>query len=588
MPQVPYNPVPDVAPSTQGTPTLRVDTPSEAFGVGVGRTIEGFGKGLEQDSDKIFQRAIALQELQNETDARNADAQASKEMGMLHADFQTKQGVNAGPEALEKYTNDLNAVYQKNRAALGNDDARRRYDSSALSVLNRSIFNGAGHSGQQVKEAAKGSAMAQIDAAADNVYNSSLYGDGTVGLDASIASARSAARSYSQLEGFTPEQAQEFENRQVSKIVSHLVSGIAQNQPQKAAELQNKYQDLIHGDDQIRVQNTVENRNNVIGARVEVDKILSPLQNLRGDEKPPTYKDLQAQVEAKAEELRPGDPLFKIAMNNQLEQQFNKIRYAQQRENFENKQTVDGAVIGLYSNGQIPQTAEELRNLPGVGDAWDKLSPAQQRHYNNIIAAQVRAGNRVDAAASLSARQEYVGMSQRDPQGFLDADIMSDKRLTIADKKYLFQQKQQINSRGEADPKLTHALQILSPDLRAAGYDAKTDQASHDQFSGILHDWMSSYLEEHKKRPGDKEIIEAGRRLLQTHSESRLFGLFSGTSEPMFRDTPSDDVIDRWNERRKILDPTAVPLTREQTIRDIAVEKLRRSMQKPSSGAEGE
>lgn len=592
MPQVPYVPYPTAQPSTQGTPTLRLNTPSEAFGANVGQAIEGFGKGLEADSDKIFNRAIALQELQNETAARNQDIQTSKQMGALSADFHTKLGVNAGPEALEKFNNDLNDIYQKNRAALPNDDARRRYDATAVSFLNRETFNGSLHSGRQVKEAYKGSLTAGIDEAADGVFKASLNGDGTVGLDTAIAGVREKARNYAAIEGMTPEAAKDFEEKQVSKIAAHLMAGTAQHQPGEAAKLQDRYGSLLRGDDILRVQNTISTRMDAIGSRIEVDKVLAPLMHLKGDEKPPAYKDLLDQVDAMAEKVRPGDAEYRLAAERHLKEQYNGIRYQQRQDDFENKQTVEGAIIGQYSQGQRPRTTEELRNIVGVGGAYDKLSNSQKRHYENVLADQVRRGDRVDSAASLAARQEYVGMTHAEGgvQKFLDSDIMGDKRLSIPDKKYLFQMKQQLWKEGQANPAVSHALQVLGPDLKAAGYDRKTDEASFNQFAGILHDWMSSHLDTQGRPPKDKDILEAGRRMLQQHAVDRTFlpeFIFGkGTSEPLFKEEPPQEIIDRWNERRKAIDPTSVPLTREQTIRDIAVEALRRAMQKPSSGNE--
>src|SRR5581483_2698427 len=101
MPQVPYQPVPQVAPSEAATPGVRVNAPTEAFGGASAAATEGLGKGFEQAGNELFGRAVALQQLANETEAREADAQYMLQAGDLHAKFNALEGkerVNAFPK----------------------------------------------------------------------------------------------------------------------------------------------------------------------------------------------------------------------------------------------------------------------------------------------------------------------------------------------------------------------------------------------------------------------------------------------------------------------------------------------------------
>jgi len=72
MAQVPYKPVPDVQPEDRATPYFHVNAVSEAFGANIGSAISHLGSQIEQSSDQLFGRAVALQKLRNETEADQA------------------------------------------------------------------------------------------------------------------------------------------------------------------------------------------------------------------------------------------------------------------------------------------------------------------------------------------------------------------------------------------------------------------------------------------------------------------------------------------------------------------------------------
>src|SRR5882762_4292072 len=158
MPQVPGL-VPTATPSMQGTSELNVNVPTDAFGGAVGHALSGLGNAVEGAGDKIWQRAMEMQNLQNETDAKNADSQYMMEAGKLHADFSALEGTQA-KEAYPKYMEDLQNKRTEIRAGLSNNMAMKMYDGSSLSTMGRSIFNGAGHAAQQMKVASNNASTA--------------------------------------------------------------------------------------------------------------------------------------------------------------------------------------------------------------------------------------------------------------------------------------------------------------------------------------------------------------------------------------------------------------------------------------------
>jgi hypothetical protein len=85
-----------------GTPRVSVNTPEAAFGGVVGQSLQGLGKQIESSGTELFHRAVALQDLKNETDAKEADAQYMMKVGELHANFSALQGRQAA-DAYPKY-----------------------------------------------------------------------------------------------------------------------------------------------------------------------------------------------------------------------------------------------------------------------------------------------------------------------------------------------------------------------------------------------------------------------------------------------------------------------------------------------------
>ena len=92
MPAIPYSPVPQVSPQENPTPSVRENTPIGAFGGQVAEAIQGLGAVTEKAGNELFGRAVALQQLNNETEAREADAKYMMAAGDIHAKFNALEG----------------------------------------------------------------------------------------------------------------------------------------------------------------------------------------------------------------------------------------------------------------------------------------------------------------------------------------------------------------------------------------------------------------------------------------------------------------------------------------------------------------
>src|SRR5262245_22574604 len=124
MPQIPYNPIPDRAPKDIATPYISLNTPGAAFGESIaqskgpaGQAFGNLGSALEKSGNELFARAMAIQQLRNETEAKDADTTYIATAGRMRADFNSLQG-KAAVDAGGKYMQDLEDTRAKIRDGL--------------------------------------------------------------------------------------------------------------------------------------------------------------------------------------------------------------------------------------------------------------------------------------------------------------------------------------------------------------------------------------------------------------------------------------------------------------------------------------
>ncbi len=265
MPTVPFQPYGNVQPSGEGIRSVHVDSPVQAFGGAVGKALEGFGSQLEKSSDEIFKRAIAIQDLRNETEAKEADADYMVKAGELHANFSALQGKNAA-DAYPGYVKQLQELRKTMRNGLPNDMSRKLFDSQSLSTMGRTIFNGAGHAATQNKKWAFDTAQSRIDAEVDRTKSNP---DDPKAFDEGVQRVEAETRHQEDLKGQPDEQAVTSAiSKNTSKLYSELVIATARKSPFKAEELLNKYRGKIRGQDIDRVIKAVDDAKHETGSRV--------------------------------------------------------------------------------------------------------------------------------------------------------------------------------------------------------------------------------------------------------------------------------------------------------------------------------
>lgn len=535
MPQVPGL-TPSVSPSMSGAPEVSLAVPTDAFGGAVGHALQGLGQGIEQASDRIWQRAMEMQNLQNETQAKEADAKYMMESGKLHADFINKEGQNAGPEALAKHIQDLQDLRVSTRSGL-NPMAAKMYDASSLSFMGRNIFNAAGHSGQQMKVSANNAASARIDTASNNIGENPKD---DIGFQRGVRVIESEVDRQADLGGWTPEQRQATKELQVSQASAKRIVGLARTDAIGAKSMFDSAtkSGALSPVDASKVEATVQSQFRLQGSRIISDKTLSGLRS--GDETDKTEQDYidagTKEAEDTAKRLGIEDPLFKDFVRDRISADYRRQKAVERDGEQAAEQTVAAALTTGNKEGILPKSVDELKLInPEVASAWDHMKPTAQRRYMTALKNNANGDPQHETEETLRNFQTIKGQAHDDPVQFLARDIVSEK-LTNSSKKNLINLQLRLRSQSDQDPRVNRALGILSPDLRAAGIDKTSSKDDYYQFVGALQDQLDQFQKDHKKVPSMEEVRTMGAQLMQEQVTGRARFLGMGTEKtPAFQ-----------------------------------------------------
>lgn len=263
---------------------------------------------------------------------------------------------------------------------------------------------------------------------------------------------------------------------------------------------------------------------------------------------PPVPEEpLQSRVDrasAWARQQNPDDSLFDDYTRERVATDFNKAKTIKRDADFRAGNTIDSAIVGGFGKGNLPTTIEELKSTsPEVAAAWDSMDGSKQRKYLSYLAKNAK-GDTGWTSDSLRRYQQLKGMSNADPAGFLELDVVGENVPNSAKRELInLQQKLKVNAEG--DPRVRQAMSQLLPLLGPADLARRTDsnKDQYDQFVGALQDQLGEFQSQNKRAPKGKELQEMGAQLLQQQSTPRWYNPWSST--PTYAVPVPEDESDR-------------------------------------------
>lgn len=531
MPQVPAF-VPEVQQQVNPVGGVRVNTPVEAFGGATARGLGELGAGLTHAGNELFQRAIALQQLDNDNTAKQADSEYMIKAGELHANYNALQGQDA-VKAYPKYTADLKEARDKLRETLPNEMAKKMFDASSRSTMGRSIFNGAGHAAMAQKQYTIDTAKAQTDLDAKTVSDAPLD---DVLFGAKLKRTEANATQIAIAKGVDPSdpQGKLLVAGEVSKLWANRIIGLSRTAPFEAQKMLEKNSSKMLEPDRLKVEQVVTSSGRAVGSA----NIAQSIYNAgAGDETTPpkSLADMEAEVRAAAKKQNPDDPLLETHAVAALKGIYNQDKYAKRQEELANKEIISQ---GIQSFGGA--TVQELRSDPRVAIAIDSLPKAQTQDLQGQI-------NRFNAARDKKTQENAAirlnGLSNNDVEAFLNTDITREP-LSKGDMIKFMNLQAKLKKNPSGDPRVAKAVGILrnsrGAELEALGIYSRREnnKEDYDHFTGALQSAIEVWMADHGNKPPDAKTItdEIGPSVIRQRTEPSWFGL-SSRQTPFYNQT---------------------------------------------------
>ncbi len=565
MAQVPYSGVPSQTLQDIPTPEMQPRVPSAAFGGEVAQAISGLGHTVAGAGDEIFARAIALQNLQNEAEATEADAKYMQAAGDLHAEFNAKQGKER-VDAYPKYKQDLDTARQNIRGGLSSTMAQRMFDRSSLSTMGRSIFNGAGVAAEGQRQYVIQSAVSQSKLDANTVSENP---DDPKTFQDKLQQARKNALTISAAKGNpegSPQEQLELQTA-TSNLRYNQILGKAYKDPYTAGRMLTAHsQDLID-DDRIKLENIIRNQARAIDAQNIANDVYD--RGKAGPDKPgKSIGEMEEEAIAKAKEHDPDDPVLAQHTRAAVQNLWSRNKYNQAQEDQANISIINRKIVGGVANEQ------ELRADPVAAKAADDLIASGKKL--NLGAEINNYNNARDRKANMDRFNTIMGAANNDVESCLNYNPRADQKLSQGQINSVIAKQEQFKKQIAQDPRVDRAMGWLrsgkGAEMQALNlFHRKGNEDDYDRLTGAVQSSLDIWIENHNKPPSNKEFLEQiAPTLLQEHAAPGTFGyLFGGTTQPFFKpDTSTKDYQSFvTSEKQKTLDSTRAEPTDAQLER---------------------
>lgn len=548
MATVPYSPIPSVAVSGAGVSEVHTNVASEAFGGSVAQAISGVGKAMEGAGDQIYERAVWLQNQQNQADARQASADYTIAAGKLHADYNSLEGKNA-VDAYPKYQSDLKALRGQFKSGLQSPMARQMYDNESLGTLSHAIFNGGSHAAGQQKAYIVGSMDAditsQFETAAQNPKDDLGFNKGLTNVEATV-------RQKGRLQGLPPEAIDNNVAAVKSKFWANKFESQAKEEPFQAQTAMYEHREDMTATDFKRTEALVGTQVHAVGSANIARDLLAAHTDEEGN-LTASVAELQAKAKDLAVKMSPDDALFPTQVVRALDTALNQDRYAKRVQKSEAIQAVNAGII----NGA--NSMQELLADPSAYAAYKNLPPSEQRKVPGMINNYVKAR---DYRENERAMTEITGLKNNDVEAFLNLNPTDETyKLSQSQIRQVQAMQAQIKKSTGADPRVDRVMGWMrsgfGAQMEAMQVFRRTtaNKADYDHLTGAVQQALDIWQEDHKKPPSNKEFNEQiAPEILKVQKQPGMFGLYGGpfgSDRALFQHDTSSHEYTTFAERAK-------------------------------------
>lgn len=513
MAQVPYVPFSTAQPASPGE-KLNVATPDAAFGVNVGHAVEHAGVVMTDEVGKeLYGRATALQELNNETMAREQAVKTTQGMAERYEQFKALGQRMGEPGQLQALYKDIETMRQQGRNSLPNAHAQRMFDAEAASLQNRVTMAGAATAGDAFKGRVTGSAEAQMDLASRQWVDPRDEKE----VQQKADSIRRGVDTIAGVHGFDAVQTKDLEFKKISNLRLGQLNSIAITDSTTALDMldSDEMKKQMTQADYDTARKFAMARNLVVGAEFVAKKVYDPNK---------TLEEMQDEVRAIAPKYAHGDETFVTHALAAVQKKdwFDRraVIEGQQRA----KDTVDAA-IGTFKYHSV----QEMSADPQLAVAINQQKPID---INNTEKRLFQAFKDRDYEMGKPNFDKLRGMAIEHPAAFLNEDLYAYRLNGDQRNALLLMRKAITNKQPAADPqvqKAAAAIRIAYP--HSIPTDTRSD--AYLTFLGSLQGLMEDVGAQKGRKLGLEDFKEMGKALVQEVPKSGFFSNYKVFDEPV-------------------------------------------------------
>lgn len=552
MATVPYTAAPQERQQAIGLPDLQPNVPAGAFGADIAQAVSGLGKSVESVGNDIYERALWLQNLNNQAAAKEADAKYMIEAGKLHAEFSTLEGDQA-VKAYPVYVKKLQDVRQQIRRGLNAPMTQKMYDSDTLTTLSRSVFSFAGKAATAQKQF--------VNAAIDSKRQANLNFAGQDPEDEgrarqAIQENRVLTRQKGELNGMDEQSITNEEAQGESKILSNRIYELAKVKPFEAQQMLDANKGKLWYTDRQKVEEFVKTQQYSVGARNIAASETSDLYNDSKDK--PADRGLEERVRTarqQAETQRPGDLDYALQVEQTTRSLYTRRKQDVRDTELDNQNTVQAAINGDFG-GKLPTTIEELRAVdPGVARAWDDLGAGRNATKRASLLKALANNAEGDYPKTEENYREYrrlQGMTTSEDPKVRDEimqKVVVEMKLPQSWRTAIIKAQQSMIKAGGGDVHVSNAYR----QLKDAGLTpSENDKDDVLRYRGALQEALSVAREEKKGAPPTYDELKLiGRRIIGETKDPQKgdYGWLNNSGKiPLYQHQPSSDDLARAKE----------------------------------------
>jgi hypothetical protein len=538
MPQVPYKPYPtaEAAAGGTGATAFRPEIPDVAFGTSIARAAQGFGQQVESSGNEMFNTALGLQRMANETAAKDTDVAFTSDLAKMQTQYETTEGVNA-QAGLNKYIEDIQGLRQKYIDSAKNPEQRLLFANSIDRRTGYAIVDAGRHAATQTKAANDAATEARLKSGIDfaDVSNPKKFQDG---IDQTIRETQAKGRD----KGWLPPQLEAETRDNVSRYLTNALLKHSPINPEETLDRFNEVKDHMKQGDQDAVQARVNHDIAVKSSQTEAAKLL-------GDD-PLKAAGRETELLEKAHALADSDrykdnPDFGRLLNGRIQAAVNLAKNSKRDNDLNNEIMIKQYVHGQDFSSKI--TSIDGVAGPGAPENIRKAYNGSDQKFKDKIDAYIAKENKLSVPYTPERQRKFQqlwGMSTTSPDEFSKLSLV-DQDLDHGHIDQLIKRQAAIAGRTADDTQINKYMSWARPVLQPAGIGpSATDSAKSTQYNhfiGAMDIATREYMQENKKPPDPQWVRDKTQDLIKEVVTSK--GWFGDTTGKQFE-----------VERQKVID----------------------------------